>query len=58
VLDTVSEDEIHDIFMKYPILPSSEVFYFVIESDGLLVKQSKLTDFLVTFISFNLPFIT
>lgn len=41
VLDTLKEDAIFGIFEKHPILPSSEIFYFLETPDELMVKQSK-----------------
>lgn len=42
MLGTRYEDEIEDIFRKFPILPSSEIFYFVDQPDAVHVKQRKL----------------
>lgn len=41
VLDTVKENEIEDVFKEYPVLPSSEIFYFLRDFDGVSVNQSK-----------------
>lgn len=40
VLDTVGEEEILKIFEGLSVLPSSEIFFFAKETDGIVVKQS------------------
>lgn len=41
MLDTLTEDEIVDVFKSHLVLPSSEVFYLVNDTDGVAIKQSK-----------------
>jgi hypothetical protein len=40
ILDSVDEKEITRAFLTKPILPGSEVFYFLTEADGIRVRQS------------------
>lgn len=39
ILDTISENDVLRIFKDFPILPSSEIFYFVNFDDEILAKQ-------------------